>query len=471
MRHLRLSGDASLSFAHSLAIAALDLVGDVGPLQALERLAALPVETPIPLLDLLNEMPEAEREETLSAFATRAASPLSRAHSIALLRRYSVGAEVVVEHLSQFLADGRERVEAFITVLRWAERVFERRTEWQALPRASRLALVWAHADRITQLLFDGGAPPGHIVREIGPWDARAFVPWLLHSPAEESDPASPEHQHAPALWFRLLGYALGEEVQAWLPLEMVAAMRATISMDTGETGLWPDRFLIAEYDDTNALESFLARPWPYLARALDEQGLGERLTTDFAVQVLDQVLAALEQDSRGEVGWGVLIAAYQAGVLSARDPRLIQLLTHVDLAALVSADEEFGLTATIWASGVACASDNEVFQAAIEQAVIATARGLAERYPSPPRRRHENDPAWHRVACVVEAAATLCRIARPEQVAARLAELVPKLVLAWPSTALVWRDALELAARDLPFEAAAPLWPVLLELRARREY
>ena len=209
------------------------------------------------MVDLLNEMPKAEREQTLSALARGALSPLSRAHSIALLRRY-VAAEVVVEHLArQFLADGRERVEAFITVLRWAERVFERRIEWRSLPRTSRLALVWAHADRITQLLFQRSAPD-HIVREIGPWDPRAFVPWLLHSPAEESDPASPGHQQAASLWFRLLGYAVGEEVQAWLPPETVAAMRATISMDTGETGLWPDHFLIAEPSDTNAFEILL---------------------------------------------------------------------------------------------------------------------------------------------------------------------------------------------------------------------
>jgi hypothetical protein len=319
-------------------------------------------------------------------------------------------------------------------------------------------------------LLFEGGAPPDHIVREIGPWDPRAFVPWLLHSPAEESDPASPGHQQSASLWFRLLGYAVGEGVQGWLLPETVAAMRATISM-VGETGLWPDRFLIAEPSDTNALESFLAKPWPHLARALDEEGLGERLTADFAVQVLDQAFAALEEDNRGVVGWGVLIAAYQAGMLSSRDPRLIQLLSRMDLAALVSADEEFGLTATIWASEVARASDNEVFQATIEEVVVASARGLAERYPSPPRRRQDNDAAWHRIACVVEAAATLCRMGRPEQVASRLATLVPKVVLAWPATALVWRDALELAARELPFDAAAPLWPVLLELRARREY
>jgi hypothetical protein len=305
MRYLRLSGDASLGFANSLAAAASQLVDDVGPLQALERLAALPVETPGPLVDLLNEMPKAEREQTLSALARRALSPLSRAHSIALLRRY-VAAEVVVEHLSRFLADGRERVEASITVLRWAERVFERRIEWRSLPRTSRLALVWTHADRITQLLFQGGAPPDHIVREIGPWDPRAFVPWLLHSPAEESDPASPGHQQAASLWFRLLGYAVGEEVQAWLPAETVAAMRATISMDTGETGLWPDRFLIAEPSDTNALESFLARPWPHLARAFDEEDFGEGLTGDFAAQVLDQAFATLEQDNRAVAGWGV---------------------------------------------------------------------------------------------------------------------------------------------------------------------
>jgi hypothetical protein len=148
----------------------------------------------------------------------------------------------------------------------------------------------------------------------------------------------------------------------------------------------------------------------------------------------------------------------------------VIQLLSNVDLAACVSADEEFGLTATIWACGVACASDTEMFRDALERVVIAIAQGLAERYPSRPRQRQRNDLASRRVAGVIEAAATLCRSARPEQVAAHLKELVPKLVRAWPATADVWRDVLELAARELPFETAGPLWPILLELRARGE-
>jgi hypothetical protein len=471
IRHLRLPIDAGKAFVDTLSEGARQLVRDLGPHEALERLAALPVEASSLLSDALTNMTVAERREMLVAFAERAASPLRRAHAVALLRRHTTDQEQLRESLERLLADGRQRAEAFVAVLRWAERVFERRGEWRALEQGLRLTLVWAHADRITQLLLEAGAPPDFIVHEIGQWNPRGFVPWLLRDPAEGNDPASPARQQAPALWFHLLGHALGEDAERRLAAEHRAAARAAIAIDCGDGGLWPDGFLVARWAGVDALGSFLANAWPCLARALDDRGLAERLTPEFTARILDQGLAAIaDLGSQGGESWAVVIAAQEAGAFSADDPQLVEQLTRVDLNSIISTDERLGLSIAIWAAGVARASRDATLETAIEHAVVTAARAFAERYPSPLRGRRENDPQWPAVACTVEASSILARGAQPDEVADRLADLVPKIVPAWPATAPLWRDALGVTVRELPFDAAAPLWRVLLELRARDE-
>jgi hypothetical protein len=241
LRHLRPKEDEGVPFPELLNRAARRLVDELGPAAALSRLAGIPVYTPAALNESLAGMDPKEQASLMDSLDAQATSPVRQARFVELLRTQGAEPARVVAGLDRLLANIEIRLEGLLALFRWTERRLERQERWRELPRAFRLATIWAHAERVADILLAATGELDKVAPTIDSWHPRGLVPWLLRDPADEGEPTSPSVASPPALLLDLLGLALGDEANAFLSEERRDAVLACVSnrgamVDAGPT-------------------------------------------------------------------------------------------------------------------------------------------------------------------------------------------------------------------------------------------
>jgi hypothetical protein len=459
---LELTESGMLDWAGS----AMTMLQRVGPAETMTRWAGLPVALSTLLGTRVNVSAALIDEVSDAGFNPQCLSPLRgmklvEAACHTLLDAATAPAWLLAT-LSTLLDDWVANAGAFVTLLRWSERGWQRDSAWWALPAPVRLACVWTHADRVLSLLL--AKPPlastvSERFSEFHPSSLAALLPLDL---GYDADIASPTRLSDASLLLQGLTAALDTDSHGLLQ-QHLGEVIARVSLERDGARIPSHAVLADRRSGRNALSSFLSLP---LAAVLQDQlplGVVRPLAPDGKDQLCEQTLLQLASSPTAAEGWLMLHALGLQWLPTAAIDRVgkaLRLYRFPEGAADDSAIAVCDLLADI------LPYMPNVFHSAIEQELISWAKRLATAYRSPVADVADSTAASRDPGRVIELGVSL---ARKETLPASLIELmrvVEALVTAWPGLAEPLRGLVARAIRDCPDQRGL-LWQSFVRLRA----
>lgn len=469
--HLRLPTDVSAD----LNRAAETLLREIGLEAAIFRFSGLPAMLPEPLLVAVHSL---ESEAFGSLFASLRGNCCTPVSKLQLLRVATVRAVEDASFMaeSQKLRDellapssGRQEFSAFVGILRWSFERMRLSAETEAWHPSVFLAVAWAHAARLHNLLLRRGVPRhligGNFLREL------SHLPRLVRPDRAGVLDDAAFHLHA--RWSVFICRGLGSILSS-VPPEHLTALRvdgstlksAFAKEDEQDTALLP---LIAETNTRpNALGSFLSGAWEPPLRAL----LGDPLFEDWLGTTPETLalaqLANLKSDPFSVASWVILWGIVgDAPIFPAARERLLALLMDVDFARLLRREPCKAALGINFACAQARHFCYEKLSSRLEAQLLACAyeSNLAHERKVGDLKDETvfNQTAWK----LIEAAHWLMspRAGNPNESA--FADLAARLIRACPLLGKALRESLGARVAPLPFSLAGGAWGLYLTIRA----
>ena len=192
---------------------ARDLLADIGVVETVNRLAGLPLRLPDSVVSALAALPAKSRRRSLRAIRKLLlASPLGAVHLADLWGRLPDlhgHAALLRRRLARLLcSDGhRPTFNAWLAVLRRVDESFGFNDAMRSLSVETRLALVWAHSDRLFRALMASGLPPSWIESAFEHREYSVTTDLVFPDETYNDDLGAPRHIRAES--FVLAGLAL----------------------------------------------------------------------------------------------------------------------------------------------------------------------------------------------------------------------------------------------------------------------
>lgn len=461
LTHLRFA-PLRASPGKTLAEAARRLVDEAGPAEAVRRLGGLPVPPPDAVVDGFATLEPVERNRALGELAAVALGPVARLQVIALMRRFSHPS--LDGEIDRVLDDWQRAGDSFVAVLRWVAAQHGDAPVWRGLAAPYRLALIWTHAHQLTEDLLATGVERDAVIGAFPPSSTnRRLEKALTHDAAFDDALLHPESMmDSASLLYHGLAVALGSDGNATLSTDQKSRLTKLLRRDD-TPNILQISLLHDARDLDNPFGSFLGqRPAAFLE---DVVGTGWALD-EAAAAAARSAIAERPGDAQG---W---LLAHVTGLdRTLSSAELSDPMTRLDIFRLATDDGE--LTGEIIlgiAAGIASRSDKMVAKNFREHLATA-AQLIAARYRGPvlpipadtPAAKFRADAA-HRL---LEALAASSKRPTIEEAVADLANGLVHLAEAWPEATPFWRYVAEHFLGRLPFEANAPLWRTVLQLRA----
>ena len=282
--------------------AAARLRNEVGPREALGRLAGLPLANLVDLLsiDVTNEL-RAELARGRTPTAVFRWAEVERQADGSPQGHRAVGARVVerVRHAGA----------ALVSLLDWTAKAFWRDPEFRALGSADRLALIWVHASRVLETFLRRGADPALVSRFFAEANLTESMAEVLN-PARlvEADAASPATLNTEALTFHLLGALLGDApLDDLLDEPTQEAVQSALTLGAEQRAPIP-ALTIRNFDGENLLGSMLiAAP-----SALSDLVLQPQAVRDAMIR---RSIETIEGDHFDALSWALLAQHARTGL------------------------------------------------------------------------------------------------------------------------------------------------------------
>lgn len=477
-------GHAPIELPGAIATAAERLRDEFGSLEALRRLAGIPVPLPAALTEAA-AWAVAESGGTLDAALERTGeTPLISTALAHAVRRHSniVGdaARSAMGHLSEVYA---RQGALFVSLLRWTFRVAARNSEWDAVPEPERSALLWCHANAAMAVLVDEGATPAEVATFLDGFDKEGLAGTFERSrrnvPRWKSliDPAA--HLSTSTLAAAAAVHALtsgdpdSPALQPPIGDSEREAVRAMAAFQIGER--WaPQIDLLLPPEETTEHVTWLdvdaggalARlglidlPEPFGARHHELEVLG----------LLDQVTTDPENAREGEGVWPFLWLTDPARVSLEVRSRLMRAHTAEGLKAAFDAGGGTLMRAlTFRAQLLAFEGHRDAFLDLTSEA----AREAADRNNRTAALRYSvatDDATTERFLALMESAWAFSSRATADlpDCIRIMADAIDRIASEWKGSLQGCLSLLDGLVRQVPVAAAGPAWDVLNRLRAR---
>ncbi len=146
--------------------AAESLIADVGVVDAVNRLAGVPIALPEGIVMALSALANPKRRRALVMIRRiLLASPVGLVQLVDLWRRLPIAEGHIrffTERIGRALVDDARRpiFAAWLTVLQRIDEEFRFHDAMRSLPVTTQFALIWSHADRIFRILMSRSLPP-----------------------------------------------------------------------------------------------------------------------------------------------------------------------------------------------------------------------------------------------------------------------------------------------------------------------
>ena len=336
--HLRLPIADNQPFADRFEAGARELLAEVGPVVAFRRMAALPVPIPQAIVRAINGMTETEQAVAVKSLCTGARTSLQFLHALHLCRALADGArysDQFQQTLDRLLESWSRVAPLFLAILKWSEIAFEHDSSWSSLPATDRLAFVWLHADRITDLILTAGCDPYEVARGFAANQyPRQLREVLRLARSYHTSAAAPDSMASESLLFHGIGYVLNNSrATDVMSADKIDKLCALLFVQHGERQV-PSVWLFANRQSAdNALGSFLTmRP----------SSLGQLDVSSAAVTAtMDQLLIDLEANPLDRDAWVRVWGLTHPALDAAASARLAAVLESIDLVQLVGANRD----------------------------------------------------------------------------------------------------------------------------------
>ena len=161
IRHFRLSPNikANLAFRETLDTSARTLLQEIGLHKTIERLVGFPVPLPPSLIEAITKLSDEKKRTLIKELLKTLKSPLSKIHLIDIMLHCCNDMSAFPRlarwiTMSLFNEQGKEECKTFLAILKWVNDEFCCKQNMRSLPLQIRLAMVWAHANRLFNIFL-----------------------------------------------------------------------------------------------------------------------------------------------------------------------------------------------------------------------------------------------------------------------------------------------------------------------------
>ncbi len=477
-RHLRLATDAGSggTVAAALELAAQALIGEEGLVAAIERLIGLPIPLPAAVVTAIEGLTVGARRALVKDLLRICHTPLARIHLVRILTRFGNDTAAYRRLTTWVVAmllgrEGRAELDAFFALLGWFDREYVRRPDAHDWAPQVRLALVWAHAQRIFSILVATGASAPRLTQALGQPSPYLSDEVLKRARVDWFDIAHPKRAGAAPMSFVLAGlsYALGEQAD-----EFVAhAFKALAVLDAPEADDTPDDAPLAALlvldpaQAENRLGSFLGMPILDAFPSLRSPDAGNALTQESLHDLVVVAIRVLEQREDDVQAWATLhIILGDLPPYADIADRLRAILRALPLAELVARDEGAGIAALRVACLQAIHGDTAVRDHLRDQLVRIAGRWAADAANL--QTADQTEVIRIRGVALFTEAIHLCGTsASTSDIVNSLIDLLTALVEAWADLGPIFRPLVERLYEELPASESSRVVPLLVTLRA----
>lgn len=459
IRHLRLETVGG-AFRDRLDGAAAALLRDLGLRETIVRLAGVPCPLPERIERAVAALPGEARRTLLGDLSrTLGGSPIASAHVAHLCERAGAERPVYGRYLRRWarravLGALDVRHQAWREVLRVCANELAHIEAFRRLPADARLAVVWAHGDRVFRILVNARASEEWIRNQFGHWSDRLPAEVAFADTAYLAESCHPRNLDLLPFSLDAAAYALaGTEADAAFRLELsqwIEAEPARLLALLQQAGWRPD-----------SVGSLLAS-----GAAPPRLGL---ITPDLAGRVnpatlLSQVEAALAAIPTGELkhAWVVLRAVVNDQVLPDHLVDGVRAaVDSLDLVALGRDDVQVATTAAVFAAQHA---------GRLGAASVDRVRGQLVELARECERARVSDE--HALQVLLSCPFYLFNEAGSDEAGSRfkrIADLLEEILNEWPVTRHRAQYLLDRLVEGLPGEQARFLWGLQVKLRALR--
>lgn len=433
--------------------------------ELLNRWSGLPIALPKTAIQEFFAAPSERRAMYFNMEGERPLPPLQYLRAVELARATS-SPDDEARALHICLARWTDLSPVFLTVLQWSERLWKRDRSWNDLPVSARLAVVWAHADRILRIFLDDGSTPETIKVQFSQFHASGICYALPYDHPYDGDVASPSRLTTPILLATSLNAALNADApDGWK--EEQSTLNALLTLATEKGQVWPLMHLFADRRaGSNSLKSYLAHELhPWLAESFGRHEV-QPLTCKGQEAFLASLLTDLELAPTDVNLWAMLAVV---GVQWLSEESLVRLDTTARRLQFPDAGADQS-TRQLWhvvSDAIPYLSNDCHFH--IQQELIQWARRLSQVHIAPVVSPEGGSPASKDADIVINVALTLSRRGRLKQSLDELGTVLADLSWAWPALVPSLRDLLNRTFEEVPLEDTEGLWRTLVMLRAMK--
>lgn len=477
LRHFRLipTGEM-LSIRDMLTSAAPMLIQELGLEEAIDRLVRLPIPLPAMLIEAVMALSTQEQRNLVRQLLSLCDSPLAIFHLLRLLTQ--LGEQIpAFRRLARRLvarligAQHNGTFTAYFAMLGWVHELFGVWGATEAWTPELRVAMVWAHTDKVFRVLVSMGSSSDWLIQTFRAGLGKFVNELLHHDPHIWFDVAHPRRQHSLRFLIAGLSYGLAESTEAILDNRLYEQLFTSIFPDSDGTQL-PSTALFADsLQASNLLSSFLGQDHAEQIAHLLGDKAAALFTRSTVNKFIREVIDLLQTSPDNPQAWVFLNSAL-AGQPPAQELRdeILALFRQLYLVGLYQTSPVSGtLALRTVARHVMGLNDSDLGMHLTSQlAGIAHMLTEAHSEGTLPVMDGEADSAHYYVHQLLEACIYLVIAAYPDQPTALVySDILQQIIDANPLAATICAPFVGGLCNSLPIAEAQYFWSLLIRLRA----
>jgi hypothetical protein len=448
------------SFEAQLLKSAEALIDDVGVAETIERFGGLPVALPSPIFENLGAMSPPARRSILKRLVRRLGrSPMSMAHLARLFGHFADDSPSYTRFVKMTL----NRLGKFFNTLTgtaWHEILKSVADElWYAkgfreFPNHIRLAIIWAHADRLFRIMMQAAVPPEWIRDHFNQMVLRLSPEVVGGEEIYITDVANPDRVEEWPLTLSLIAYAsnngriIDDSMIDVLSERSISERPNILTLFTDLT-LSPD-----------AMESFLRSEGNVNWNSILAPSLLKNIVPSRDLSNLGDAVAHVGSGDEND-GWLTLQAVIRdQSIPTELKDAIRKTLLEIDLVSLFEKNPNIATIALAFATQHAAHLGLDVIER-VRKELVALAETIAQKAPPEPGE----GPDLH--GAIVSAAFYLYSRGGGDNRYEMIAALLEDLVARWPGLAGHCKKMVDMLVDGLPNGESRLLWRLQVKLRA----
>ncbi len=468
LRHFHLEQYAaeSLSFHEKLTLAAESLLAAEGLEICLERLCCLPVKLPVQVRETFRELPSSERRAVLDRFASRLTSPVCQLHLIDLALLSPDSTDLIQHILDELCGDvGELQFRLFQAILNLLSGEFSYWHETRKWLPSMRLAMIWAHASKLYNLLYHPQIKVEEFTQKIEEHSTLRSISADIfdRNPEFWNDVLHPRRLNRIEFVVHGIAAILAEYDAEFLRSGGIIDKMAAFAVKTveGQQILSPTLIHDCSALAQDNLGSLLGGDRSqYLINILGEH-LGHQVASAQLKAIVESALNAIVNDPFSRQNWLLIINLVgDLPIYSDLAETLSNLLNDLDIVELYRAEPSTASFALMLASYQVANSGNENLRSKVEQELVTIA-GLINS------QKQQELVAPEIVNHFLESVLNLpVKANDPHTTSRSLNSLLEKIFLACPHLANRLASGLYKVVQELPANQLHGCWKTVLLVR-----